>query len=88
MNNPIKVNDKVVIVKGCRARDISKGKMFYIAGIEDKGAEYSHMVAITLSMPGRKITFWARHMNRLSDDVINLNDGNPLNKIQIKRLTW
>lgn len=81
----IDIGDKVLIVKGCRARGISKGNVAYIVNIECKGAEYSHMVNVVLSLPGRCVSFWARNINRLSDIIINLNDGNPLHKIKIKR---
>lgn len=81
----IKIGSQVKIVKGCRARNITKGQTAYVSSVQDMGAEYSHMVKVTLQLSGRTVSFWARHINRLSDPIVNLNDGNPLNKIQIKK---
>lgn len=49
------------------------------------GAEYGHNVKVVLGFGGRKVVFFARHVNRLSDAVIRLNDGNPLHVIEVRR---
>lgn len=76
---------KVTIVKGCKARDLSKGTKAVVTAITPMGAEYSHMVQIVLAMNGRTIALWARHLNRLSEATIAMNDGNPSHRIEIKR---
>jgi hypothetical protein len=41
---------------------------------------------VVLDLPGkRRVAFFARHANRLTDGIINLNDGNPLHRIAVER---
>ncbi len=34
---------------------------------------------------GRVLSFSARHVNRLSDPIVRMNDGNPLHTIEVRR---
>jgi hypothetical protein len=74
------------VVKGCASRGVHKGQAVQIQRIIPMGPDYSHavMVAFTDSR-GRKLVFYARHPNRLADDIINLNDGNPLHVLKLSR---
>ena len=83
--NSIKAGDPIEIVKGCRARGINKGTTLYIRSIEPLGGDYSHCVKVVLNVRVGSIVFYARFQHYLENELINLNDGNPLHKIQIKR---
>lgn len=85
MSKAIQVGSKVTIVKGCAFRNIRKGMVAEIRVVEPLGADYSHMVKIVLGFQGRSVAMYVRHMNRLADDKINANDGNPLHKIVFQR---
>lgn len=85
------VGDHIKILKGCKARSITKNAIAKIVAIEALGADYSHSVRVffrfqTSFLSGKTVSFYARHINRLSDAVINLNDGNPLHTIQVRSL--
>ena len=82
----ILTGDTVRVVKGCRARNISKGTRAKVTNIRELGPQYSHAVAVNLDLNGRMVTFYARHMNRLNDGITRLNDGNPLHVIEIQRV--
>ena len=75
---------QIKIVKGCRARNLSKGTRGTVTAVTELGADYSHQVRVTIQIPGRTIAWCARHINRLSDPTVRLNDGNPLHTIEIK----
>jgi hypothetical protein len=88
--DPITVGTRVVISKGCKAREVTKGATAVIKAVEALGADYSHAVKVTLwfqnsFLAGKTLSFTARHMNRLSDPIIGMNDGNPLHRIEIRR---
>jgi hypothetical protein len=88
----LQANDTIRIVKGCRARELPGGATCRVIAVVPLGAEYSHSVKVLLRVDSqwyssRLISFYARHPNRLNDAVINLNDGNPLHKIQIVKLS-
>jgi len=89
--NQLTVNSKVHVEKGCKARGITKGSTAQIKEITPLGAEYGHMVKVTLYFlnsftVGKTFAFYARHINRLSDTFVNMNDGNPLHKITIRKM--
>lgn len=91
MNAPIIPGTRLKIIKGCRARDLHKGITIQIESVQEMGAEYSHSVKVTFRPvdgyhAGALFVFWARHRNRLLDGIIRLNDGNPLNVIEIQRV--
>lgn len=84
------VGDRIWIEKGCTTRRITKGTSARVIAIRPLGADYSHSVAVTFQMlngfrAGETVTWYARHVNRLNDCTVNLNDGNPLHKIVIAR---
>lgn len=85
----IETGSKIAIVKGCKALEIVKGTTARVISVEPMGAEYSHQVRVVLQFlngfqAGKQRTLYARHANRMSDVVVNLNNGNPLNKVQIQ----
>jgi hypothetical protein len=85
MNTPTRAR----IIKGCAARGLTKGSTIYISSIVALGADYSHSVRVNFQVlngqsAGRSFAFYARHLNRLSDPIIGLNDGNPLHTIRIE----
>lgn len=82
---PIVDGQAVIVTKGCSAREIRKGLRGKVGFIKMMGAEYGHNVKVVLDFGVRRVAFYARHVNRLSDDTIRLNDGNPLHVIEIKR---
>jgi len=81
----ITVGTKVRIEKGCKAREVTKGATAVVSAVREMGAEHGHFVAVSLKLRSKTVTFYARHINRLSDSLVNLNDGNPLHKIQIRK---
>lgn len=83
---PITANTTVVIAKGCRAREVTKGAHAHVRSITPLGAEGGHFVKVVLVLRGdRVVVFYARHQNRLGDTTVRLNDGNPLHAIEIRR---
>lgn len=78
---------QVKIIVGCRALGLSKGMIADIISIDDAmGAEYSHMARVVLQFQGRRVSLWARHINRTQEAIFHLNNGNPLNRITVRRL--
>ncbi len=75
----------VVVTKGCKARDIQKGSRGQVVAVTEMGVEYGHNVEVVLDFGVRKVAFFARHVNRLSDAIVRLNDGNPLHVIEVQR---
>jgi hypothetical protein len=90
MSIHITAGTKVRIVKGCRARGVTKGSSAVVEAVDLMGAEYSNNVRVTLKflnsfLSGRTLAFYASHMNRLGDAIISLNDGRPEHRIEIQR---
>jgi hypothetical protein len=83
--SPITPEMYVRVISGCKALGITKGVKLWIVSITELGVDYSHMVKILVRNHGKVLSLYARHINRLADPVINLNNGNPLNKIQVVR---
>jgi hypothetical protein len=84
------INARVKIEKGCKARGIDKGCTAQVTSITPMGADYGHCVRVSFTVlngfgAGKSYAFYARHINRLSDPVIRLNDGNPHHVIEIRR---
>lgn len=76
------------VVKGSNARGITKGATVRVTSVKALGAEYGHSVQVCFqvlngSNVGKIFAFYARHMNRLCDPIVNMNDGNPLNLIKV-----
>lgn len=86
MTSALKVGDLVQVLKGCRARSITKGYACRIGDIVELGPDYGHFVRVLLDYGHRKVSFYARHKNRLSDSVIRLNDGRPEHVIEITKV--
>jgi hypothetical protein len=87
---PFAAGMRVRIEKGCAARQIAKNATAQIIEVAPLGADHDHNVKVVLHLlngpeSGRKIALYARHVNRLADAVLSLNDGNPLHKIQLTR---
>lgn len=90
MNTAITIGSKIVVSKGCKALNITAHTSATVVAIQPMGAEWGYFVKVTFQFTngfnaGKQRTLWARHMNRLGDITINLNDGNPLHKVQIVR---
>jgi hypothetical protein len=93
MSTPITAGIKVIIAKGCKAREIKKGVKVDVVSVVQLGADYGHCVKIVLEVPSpwigrstRPVAFYVRHVNRLSDDTIGMNDGNPMHRIEVRRM--
>lgn len=84
------VGARVRIEKGCAAREIAKGVSAKVAAIEPMGADYGHCVKVSLYLlngfkSGKTVAFYARHVNRLNDAIVSMNDGNPSHTIAVRR---
>lgn len=87
---PFAVGMRVRIEKGCAAREVVKNATAQISEVTLLGADCSHMVKVVLLLlngpkSGRRVAFYARHVNRLADAVLSMNDGNPGHRIEISR---
>lgn len=87
---PFAVGMRVRIEKGCAAREVVKNGLAEITEVTALGADYSHMVKVALRLlngrlAGKQVVFYARHVNRLNDAVLGMNDGNPGHRIEITR---
>ncbi len=82
---PLVDGQAILVTKGCGAREIRKGTRGKVAFTKAMGAEYGYNVKVVLDLGIRRVAFYARHVNRLTDSVIRLNDGNPLHVIEIRR---
>lgn len=85
----VTIGTKVRVLKGCKPRGIAAHTTARVTAVRPLGAEFGHSVAVSLQMlngfkSGTTVTFYARHINRLSDPTTNLNDGNPLHKVVIQ----
>jgi hypothetical protein len=85
----IEVGDRVVVEKGCRTLDISKGVTAIVTEVKLLGAEYSHFVQVNLKFvngfkAGKTVVLNARHINRLSDLTTNLSDGWGRGKLVVR----
>jgi hypothetical protein len=87
---PISGGDRAMLVKGCKPCGLDKGITIQIKEVRPLGADYGHSVQVVL-MPlngfkaGKTMSFYARHVNRLSDPIVRMNDGNPSHTIEIRR---
>ena len=73
---------KVRVEKGCKPLGITKGSSAKVVSITELGAEYSHSVKVVLHFvnsfaSGKDFALYARHINRLGDVFIRLNNGRP-----------
>lgn len=91
-NTALTAGTKIVIAKGCNARQVAKGTKAVVSAVVALGAEYGHMVKVVIAFPAarmglpeRNIAFYVRHTNRLADAVIGMNDGNPSHRIEVRR---
>lgn len=87
----INVGDRIVIAKGCKAREIAKHVLARVVSVELLGTDYSHACKVSFRLingtRANEITNWyARHPNRLADPLIHLNDGNPLHTLEIRKV--
>lgn len=83
------VGSKVRITKGCQAKKLAKGVTCRIQAIEPMGVEYRYSVKVVLKTlngfgSGKAFSLFAHHQNRLSDQIVRLNDGNPSHVIEIQ----
>jgi hypothetical protein len=90
MDTTFVTGTRVRILKGCKAREVSKGVTAVVKTVEPLGAEYAHAVRVSIQLlngfgSGRTLNFYARHPNRLADLIVRMNDGNPLHVIEVRR---
>lgn len=79
----------VRIVKGCKALRIDAHTSARVTDVKELGAAYSHSVRVSMRFlngfrAGRTVSLYARHINRLSDVAVRLNDGNPDHTVQVR----
>jgi hypothetical protein len=84
----VMAGDVVTVFKGCAARRVTKGTTLRVVSVESLGAEFGHSVRVVVENRALRThqAWFARHINRLSDAVINLNDGNPFHTLKISAL--
>jgi hypothetical protein len=82
---PLAADMFVTILAGCRANGITKGAVARVQSVTPMGAECSHAVRVVLVLEGRTLVMWVRHPNRLSNPRVAMHDGNPFNRIEVRR---
>lgn len=86
MTNPITTGDTVTVLQGCEALSIRKGSRLTIGEVTKLGPDYGHSVKVVLvSRDGSRRALYARHINRLGDSELNLNNGDPTKKVRIAK---
>lgn len=85
------VGSRVRLEKGCRALDLAKGTTAVIVEVRELGADYAHAVRVSFRFvngfkAGKTVAMFARHVNRLSDPVVRLNNGDPTKAIELVRV--
>lgn len=81
---------KVIVTKGSKNLGVDKGVSARVTDIQPLGAEYNHKVRVTFTFlngfkSGKVITYYARHINRLSDSVVRFNNGDdPTNYFEVR----
>lgn len=85
----IEVGAKVIVDKGCKARGVQKGATAQVQKVEVLGKEFGYTVQVVLHflntmLSGKVLTFYARHQNRLGDELVSLNDGQPDHRIVVR----
>lgn len=88
--NEIKTGDRVRILKGCRRAGVAANQIAMVKDIADMrdqglGVRVALNFLTGFSGSSAKI-WWVRHPNRLADDVVNMNTGDPTRKIQIAKV--
>ena len=79
----VTANSSIRITKGCKALGIVKDDIATVLEVRPMGADWGHSVRVTIKVLGGKTcVLWARHMNRLSDDVVRLHNGAPTKNIE------
>lgn len=86
----ITAGTRLLVTKGCAARGITKGVTVRILAVEALGAEYGYSVKVRFQpvngfKTSQTFAFYARHMNRLADPSVRMNDGRPEHTIEVRR---
>jgi hypothetical protein len=81
---------RLLITKGCAARELPKGVTVRVLAVEPLGAEYGHSVKVRFQpvngfKTNQTFAFYARHTNRLADPIVRMNDGRPEHTIEVRR---
>lgn len=76
-------NTKVVVTKGCPARDVRKGDRMLVVEVI-VGERRSARVRLQRAN-GSVISFYAQHINRLTEATVGMSDGNPMHRIEVRR---
>lgn len=87
---PLSVDMRVIVQKGCVARGVVKGVTAKVTKIEPMGAEFGHSAKVALCLmngfnAGKTVVFFVRHVNRLGDVFVSMNDGDPTHRIEVRR---
>ena len=84
------VGARLLITKGCAARALPKNVTVRVLSVEELGSDYGHSVKVRIQpvngfKSGQTFSFYARHINRLADSTVRMNDGNPSHVIEVRR---
>ncbi len=87
---PLAAGTKIVITKGCKARDITIRSRAVVKEVTPLGPDYSHSVKIVFTfiggfLSGKSFAFYAKHPNRLADHEVGMHDGRPEHRILVRR---
>jgi hypothetical protein len=74
------------VVKGCAALGVQKGTILYLIDREDMGAAYSHQCKVRLRSWNATIVLYARFYKYTDKEEFNLNNGNPMKSIRLRRI--
>jgi hypothetical protein len=83
--SPLKVGDNVKVVKGLKARGISKGAGAKVVEIKDweRGAV---VVYLKMIQSGKTYGMQVRHRNRLKDMEVSMHTGDPTQKLVVRKV--
>lgn len=80
---PLVVGSKFVVEKGCLYFGISKGTRGVVREVtEGEGREARVLLAFN---NGKSLRLYTRHINRLSDLIVSLHNGDPTHKLGLRR---
>ncbi len=80
---PLVVGSKFIVEKGCVYFDIKKGTRGFVREVvEGEGREARVLLAFS---NGKSLRLYTRHINRLSDAIVSLHNGDPFHKLGLRR---
>lgn len=86
-STPLVAGSKVTVTKGCVYLGITKGTRAEVVNVIEGEGRSARVILHLLSgfKSGKTIGLWTRHINRVSDPIVSLHNGDPFNKIQLRR---